>query len=373
MPKILVVEDEPNIALGLEDDLRLEGYDVEVLGNGAAASRRALECAFDLILLDVMLPGRNGFDVCRELRRCHLSTPIILLTARTQEEDRVLGLDLGANDYVAKPFLRRELLARVRGQLRHAQENREDQKLLDHELRAACDVQQRLLPQCQPAVPGLDYAGFCQPARGVSGDYYDFIPLSPGRVALLLADVCGKGMPAALLGASLHSAIRAFAPAAGLACGEVMAEVNRLLFQTTAPERFATVFYGVYDAATRILTYANAGHYPPILLRNSACSRLDTLTAPVGLFPTMSPVERSILLMPGDWLLIASDGIPEASGPNGEEFADTGLLAILAKSGPVSAAEFCRLAVGAASRFTAGPVADDMTLVVVHPFAECSA
>jgi serine phosphatase RsbU (regulator of sigma subunit) len=269
MPKILVVEDEPNIALGLEDDLRLEGYDVEVLGNGAVASRRALECAFDLILLDVMLPGKNGFEVCRELRRCHLSTPIILLTARAQEDDRVRGLDLGANDYVAKPFLRRELLARVRGQLRHAQEGRDDQRLLDQELRAACDVQQRLLPQVTPLVPLLDYAGFCRPARGVSGDYYDFIPLAPGRVALLLADVCGKGMPAALLGASLHAAIRAFAPAAGTACGEVMTRVNHLLFQTTAPERFATVFYGVYDAATRTLTYASAGHYPPLLVRKS--------------------------------------------------------------------------------------------------------
>src|SRR5262249_40994489 len=162
--------------------------------------------------------------VCRELRGYQLSTPIILLTARAQEDDRVRGLDLGANDYVAKPFLRRELLARVRGQLRHAQESRDDQKLLDQELRAACAVQKRLLPLCQPLAPGLDYAGFCQPARGVSGDYYDFIPLLHGRVALLLADVCGKGMPAALLAASLHAAIRAFAPAAGLACGEVLAE-----------------------------------------------------------------------------------------------------------------------------------------------------
>jgi len=259
MPKILVVEDEANIALGLEDDLRLEGYDVEVLGNGTAAIRRARECAFDLILLDVMLPGKNGFDVCRDLRRCHPSTPIILLTARTHEDDRVRGLDLGANDYVAKPFLRRELLARVRAQLRHAQESRDDQKQLDQELQAACDVQQRLLPQRQPAVPGLDYAGLCRPARGVSGDYYDFISLPKGYVALLVADVCGKGMPAALLGASLHAAIRAFAPAAGLKCGEVMSEVNHLLFQTTAPERFATVFYCVYDPASGTLTYANAG------------------------------------------------------------------------------------------------------------------
>jgi serine phosphatase RsbU (regulator of sigma subunit) len=366
MPKILVVEDEPNIALGLEDDLRLEGYDVEVLGNGAAASRRAREYAFDLILLDVMLPGMNGFEVCRELRRCHLSTPIILLTARVQEDDRVRGLDLGANDYVAKPFLRRELLARVRNQLRHVQETRDDQKLFDQELRAACDVQQRLLPQCQPVVPGLDYAGLCQPARGVSGDYYDFIPLSRGRVALLVADVCGKGMPAALLGASLHAAIRAFAPAAGLECGEMLAQVNRLLFQNTAPERFVTVFYGVYDAATGTLTYANAGHCPPLLVRNSSCLRLDSLTAPVGLFSTIDPAERSIFLLPDDWLLIASDGISEACNAAGEDFGEGGLLTLLKNTNPIAAAEFCRLAVASACRFADGPAADDMTLIAAH-------
>jgi phosphoserine phosphatase RsbU/P len=366
MPKILVVEDEPNIALGLEDDLRLEGYDVEVLGNGAAATRRARECAFDLILLDVMLPGKSGFEVCRELRRAHLSTPIILLTARTQEDDRVRGLDLGANDYVAKPFLRRELLARVRGQIRHAQENRQDQQSLDQELQAACDVQQRLLPQCQPVLPGLDYAGLCQPARGVSGDYYDFIPLGPGRVALLVADVSGKGMPAALLGASLHAAVRAWAPAAGTSCGAVLAEVNRLLYQTTAAERFATVFYAVYDAAMETLTYANAGHYPPLLVRNSTCLRLDTLTAPIGLFATMKPVERSVRLVAGDWLLVVSDGIPEACNFSGEEFGERNVLALFDEREQMPAAEFCRLAIRSAEQFTAGAAADDMTVIAAH-------
>src|SRR5262245_18048291 len=108
MTKILVVEDEPGIALGLEDTLRLEGYQVEVEPNGDKASRRALEETFDLILLDVMLPGKNGFDVCRDLRRSGLEAPIIFLTARTQASDRIDGLDLGANDYVTKPFSPRE-------------------------------------------------------------------------------------------------------------------------------------------------------------------------------------------------------------------------------------------------------------------------
>jgi len=118
MTKILVVEDEPGIALGLEDDLREEGYEVELAGNGTDASRRACTKEFDLILLDVMLPGKDGFDVCRDIRRAGLKTPIILLTAKAQEAEKIMGLDLGADDYVTKPFSPRELRARIRAVLR---------------------------------------------------------------------------------------------------------------------------------------------------------------------------------------------------------------------------------------------------------------
>jgi len=118
MTRILVVEDEPAIALGLEDDLKMEGYDVEVIPDGAVASRRARESNFDLILLDVMLPGKDGFEVCRDIRRHGLRTPILMLTAKAQEPEKVLGLELGADDYVTKPFGTRELRARIRALLR---------------------------------------------------------------------------------------------------------------------------------------------------------------------------------------------------------------------------------------------------------------
>jgi DNA-binding response OmpR family regulator len=120
MARILVVEDEPPLALGLEDDLKLEGYEVEVVRDGETASRRAREQSFDLIILDVMLPHKDGFEVCRELRRAGLRMPVILLTAKTQESDKVLGLELGADDYVTKPFSPRELRARVKAALRRA-------------------------------------------------------------------------------------------------------------------------------------------------------------------------------------------------------------------------------------------------------------
>jgi two-component system alkaline phosphatase synthesis response regulator PhoP len=120
MSRILVVEDEPGIALGLQDDLQIEGYEVELIADGMEASRKARKEAFDLILLDVMLPGKDGFDVCRELRRAGLKTPIIMLTAKAQEAEKILGLDLGADDYMTKPFSPRELRARIRAALRRS-------------------------------------------------------------------------------------------------------------------------------------------------------------------------------------------------------------------------------------------------------------
>jgi len=118
MTRILVVEDEPAIAFGLEADLKAEGYDVEVVGDGEAAVRRAREGGFDLVLLDVMLPRKSGFEVCRELRRAGFKTPIILLTARSQEAEKVMGLEWGADDYVTKPFSPPELRARIKAVLR---------------------------------------------------------------------------------------------------------------------------------------------------------------------------------------------------------------------------------------------------------------
>ncbi len=120
MTRILVVEDEPGIALGLEDDLKMEGYDIEVAADGITASRRAREAQFDLILLDIMLPGKDGFDVCRELRRAGLRTPILMITAKAQEAEKVMGLELGADDYVTKPFGTRELRARIKALLRRS-------------------------------------------------------------------------------------------------------------------------------------------------------------------------------------------------------------------------------------------------------------
>jgi two-component system alkaline phosphatase synthesis response regulator PhoP len=118
--RILLVEDEPGIVLALEDDLKREGYEVVAVSDGDSASQRAREERYDLILLDVMLPRKDGFEVCREVRRAGVKTPIILLTAKAQEAEKVLGLELGADDYVTKPYSPRELRARIKAALRRA-------------------------------------------------------------------------------------------------------------------------------------------------------------------------------------------------------------------------------------------------------------
>jgi DNA-binding response OmpR family regulator len=125
MSRILIVEDEADIALGLELDLRDEGHHVEVATDGDAGARRAKEPGWDLLVLDVMLPGKDGLEICREVRRARLRTPVLMLTARAQEADKVMGLDMGADDYVTKPFSPRELRARVRALLRRASEPEE--------------------------------------------------------------------------------------------------------------------------------------------------------------------------------------------------------------------------------------------------------
>jgi len=120
MKRILIVEDEPSIALALDDDLRREGYETEVAADGDTAAQKARSREWDLILLDVMLPGKDGFEVCRELRRAGIRTPVLMLTAKTHEAEKVLGLELGADDYVTKPYSARELRARVKALLRRS-------------------------------------------------------------------------------------------------------------------------------------------------------------------------------------------------------------------------------------------------------------
>src|SRR5687767_6882260 len=330
MPRILIVEDEPDIALGLKADLVREGYDVEVVCDGEAALERAARGQLDLILLDLMLPRKDGFAVCRELRRWDNQTPIVVLTARAHELDKAQGLELCADDYVTKPFSAIELRARIKSILRHRNAWLGDGARLDRELRIAADVQQRLLPQVRPAISSLDYVGYCQPAQLVGGDYFDFLDLSNDRIGLVLADVSGKGASAALVMASLHGSLRAHANGYGGALDRIIMAANTLLHEATDMGRYATLFYALYAGASRELLYVNAGHPGALLARGGEVRQLDSDCPPVGMFGDIAPVVRRVPLGAGDRLLIFSDGLSEAGDVQGVEFGTAHAARVLA-------------------------------------------
>src|SRR5580698_9503567 len=156
MSRILIVEDDPAILCGLRDNLEFESHQVFTAVDGEAGYRAVCDHSPELVILDLMLPKLNGYDLCRRVRGEGFSAPILMLSARSQEGDRVLGLDLGANDYVSKPFSLRELLARVRALLRSEREHKLDEAHLSGELDMAAKVQQSLFPRVLPSVPGLD-------------------------------------------------------------------------------------------------------------------------------------------------------------------------------------------------------------------------
>ena len=371
MARILVVEDEPGIAFGLESDLEAEGYEVAVAGDGAEVVRRVGSEEFDLILLDVMLPDKDGFEVCRELRQTGFTTPIVMLTAKSEECDKVLGLDLGADDYIIKPFRPRELRARIRAALRHRPNGSGAD--VQRQLQVAAQVQQRLFPQSQPHLATLDYAGFCQPALGLSGDNYDFLEVGKGRLGLLVVDVVGKGIPAALLMASAHGCVRTQAPRWGDECGEVLSLLNRSLYESTDAAMFATVFYAVYHESSRVLTYTNAGHEPPVLLRvgTGDCVRLDSQTPPAGLLPSLPSVQTKVQLAPGDWLVIFTDGVTEALNRDGCDFGVEGVMAAMAHHIEGTAEEMRDAIRAELAKHGRGVAqADDITLIAAHVLGE---
>ena len=156
----------------------------------------------------------------------------------------------------------------------------------------------------------------------------------------------------------------------GLSAGQVLARANTVLFDQTSCERYVTVFFGIYDARARTLTYANAGHYPPFLVRGATHTRLPALTPPVGMFCNLQPVECTVELEAGDWLVVTSDGISEAFDSNGEEFGDGRLLMAVEERRSATAAELCSRIIDAATTFTDIHAADDMTVFAAHVLTE---
>lgn len=246
---------------------------------------------------------------------------------------------------------------------------------LDREIEIAREVQQGLLPRRVPAVAGIDCAGACRPASGVGGDYYDFIDLPEGRLGIAIGDVSGKGIPAALLMASLRASLRSQTLMGEDDLGRLMGRVNHLVHEAAPENRYATFFYARYDPATRRLDYVNAGHNPPMLLRQGASGCVEVLRLSeggmvVGLMRDAEFRSASVVLHPGDLLVAFTDGISEAMNAEEEEWGEARLLEAASSPTGLPANEVVARALTAADSFTAGaPEHDDMTLVVVRGFA----
>lgn len=368
MDRIVIVEDDPVILRGLSDNLRAEGYGVLSAGDGDAGYQLICDEQPDLVLLDLMLPGLSGYELCRRVRSAGLTTPVVMLSARGDESDRVLGLDTGADDYVAKPFSLGELLARIRAILRQRRDWRAEHALVDRDLHEAADVQRRLLPRVRPAVEALDYGGCCIPARHVGGDYFDYVEISRGVLGLLVVDVAGKGIPAALLVSSLHGVVRTHAPQSGSRVSELAATLNAHMCATGEPGRFATLLYVVIDTIRRRLVYVNAGHPPGILRRaDGRVVRLEEGSIPIGLLRDTGYSAVELSLERGDWVVLFTDGVSEAANDDGEEFGDERIVMTVGAHGIGRADAMCGSIVAAVRAHTIGrAAADDLTIVAAH-------
>ena len=245
-----------------------------------------------------------------------------------------------------------------------------EQQKLEREIQIAQDVQAKLFPQDRPVLRTLRCAGTCRTARGVGGDYFDFLQLGPDRLGIAVADIAGKGLSAALLMASLQALVRSHAPANAHGLDGFAGEINRHLCDSTDDARFATLFFGVYDDATRRLRYVNAGHNPPILLRQPGGAgdrvrRLLPTGTILGCFPERSWQEQVVDLAPGDLLVVFSDGIVEATNAADEQFSDPRLVSLVERSAHLGEDALAALVMEEVGRFLGGvPPQDDMTLIV---------
>jgi sigma-B regulation protein RsbU (phosphoserine phosphatase) len=243
---------------------------------------------------------------------------------------------------------------------------------LNREVEIAREVQERLFPQTLPPIVDMEYSGACRTALGVGGDYFDFLALPDGKLGVALGDVSGKGIAAALTMASLQASLRADAMRAGNDIAGLITRVNQMLYDASTEDRYATLFYAQYDPATRRLSYVNAGHCPPILLRSAAkngrVERPDQAGGTVvGLLKDCTYVQSEATLAPGDLLVIFTDGFSEAMNPDFTEWGEERLIESIVGCAVLPARDVITRIMQAADAFAAGaPQSDDMTLVVLR-------
>lgn len=244
-------------------------------------------------------------------------------------------------------------------------EHLEAKKRAEQELAIAKGVQFRLFPQHKPNLPMFDYAGVCVQARAVGGDYYDFLELSESCVALVVGDIAGKGIAAALLMANLQASLRSQHLFAGCRAEQLLISVNRLLFQNSESAAYATLFFAQFDRDSKQVRYANCGHVPAMLVRaHGDVERLEPTCTVLGLFEDWNCVMAETSMGEGDLLALCTDGVTEAMNEAGEDFGESGLIDALCRNISMPAEKLAQTLVRDVVRFSGSVQQDDITLIV---------
>jgi sigma-B regulation protein RsbU (phosphoserine phosphatase) len=242
-----------------------------------------------------------------------------------------------------------------------------ERERMNRELEIAREVQQRLFPQKTPSIPGIEIAGYCRPALGVGGDYYDYFALGDGSLGIAIGDVSGKGFPAALLMASLRASLRAQTMRGGCDLAAIIQTINTLAYEGSAVNKYATFYYGQFSPESRLLSYVNAGHEPPLIFRGDSVIRLETGGLVVGLLPCVQYEQGTFTLEPGDILVALTDGISEAMNVSDEEWGVENLIRCVQSCGTVACGDIIERVIASADAFSAGAKQhDDMTLIVAR-------
>ena len=372
---VLLVDDAPANVKAVQAILR-DLYKIRVAASGVKALEMArLQPSPDLILLDVSMPEMDGYQVCAQLKMDPKTQdiPVIFLTGLTHVEEETMGFDVGAVDYIHKPFSPAVVRARVQTHLalREIRQQLAQQLLMiQRELETASQIQLSILPSEIPKIEGLDIAARYVPMTSVAGDFYDFIVVDEKHIGILVADVSGHGMPAALIASMLKIALSAQgAHAADPA--QVLLGLNQALcgkFQ----HHYVTAAYLFVDMQKRTLTYAGAGH-PPLLLRDGSSKRVRDVAENglfLGRFPFATYSSVELPLNAGDRALLYTDGIPETTNPAGVEFGSGCLKQFLAAEQSTSADHFAGQLLEELSRWSARRCADelddDITMVAIQ-------
>jgi len=363
--RVLICDDQPDVLHAIQLLLKGQGYEAVTVDSPRGLLREARSEGFDLILADLnytrdTTSGEEGLDLLAELEAQGNTAPVIVMTAWGSIDLAVEAMRRGACDFVQKPWDNQHVLTAIRKQV-------DSERRRQSELEIAATVQQQLFPRTMHELGTVDYAGQCVPAQCVGGDYYDFLDLGDKSLGFVLADVSGKGVPAAILMANLQACFRTQAAAGVRRPAELLESIHKQFYASTGSDRFATLFFGSYDDHTRRMRYANCGHCAPLLLRASGdVIKLEPTAIMLGAFEEWNCGEDEVSLDAGDTLLLYSDGVTEAVNSAGDYFGEDRLGHVLRNSSATAAGDLVGDIVKAVSTFSGPFRTDDITVVAIR-------